>query len=159
MILKPDYNLKNIYEITPQMLLDMKVKAMFIDLDSTTMVSKSGEFTKETLEWFEQFKKDFYMAIVTNNKNPEYTKKAKQSIKFKMVEDAHKPWTKKIKTLIKQLFMEPKDVVIIGDRPLTDILVGKLCGTKTILVGSINEKENTPTKFVRFLERLTIRNF
>ena len=55
--------------------------------------------------------------------------------------------------------MQPEHVVVIGDRPLTDILVGKLTGTQTILVGSINENENLPTKFVRFLERLTICPF
>ena len=55
--------------------------------------------------------------------------------------------------------MSPKNVVVIGDRPLTDILVGKLAGTKTILVGSINPDENLPTRAVRFLERLTICPF
>ena len=58
MIIKPDYNLKNIYEITPKMLLDMGIKAIFLDLDSTIMVSKSGKFTPKTMEWFEKLKKD-----------------------------------------------------------------------------------------------------
>ena len=40
---------------------------------------------------------------------------------------------------------------------LTDILAGKLLGCKTILVGSINPNENLPTRFVRALERSTIR--
>ena len=62
MIIKPDYNLKNIYEITPKMLLDMGIKAIFLDLDSTIMVSKSGKFTPKTMEWFEKLKKDFYIA-------------------------------------------------------------------------------------------------
>ena len=46
---------------------------------------------------------------------------------------------------------------MVGDRPLTDILAGKRLGCKTILVGSINPKENLPTKFVRALERSTIK--
>ena len=53
--------------------------------------------------------------------------------------------------------IEPCCAVMVGDRPLTDILAGKLLGCKTILVGSINPKENLPTKFVRALERSTIR--
>ncbi len=36
---------------------------MLLDLDSTTMQSKTGVFTKETLEWFEQFKKHFLSTI------------------------------------------------------------------------------------------------
>ena len=63
MIIKPDYNLKNIYEITPKMLMDMGVKAVFLDLDSTIMVSKSGKFLPETYKWFETLKKDFQLIV------------------------------------------------------------------------------------------------
>ena len=159
MIIKPDYNLKNIYEITPKMLLDMGIKAIFLDLDSTIMVSKSGKFTPKTMEWFEKLKKDFYIAIVTNNKNTDYTKLTKKAIPFKVVECANKPNPKKVKELIRLISVKPKEVVMVGDRPLTDILVGKFAGTKTILVGSINDNENMPTKIVRALERSVIRRF
>ncbi|MBR1943065.1 YqeG family HAD IIIA-type phosphatase [bacterium] len=159
MMLRPDKNLKDIYEITPEMLKEMGIRAMLLDLDSTTMQSKTGEFTRETLEWFEQFKKDFYMAIVTNNHKQEYIERVTLGAPCKVYWGAHKPCPKTVKKIIKGLFMEPKHVVIIGDRPLTDILAGKLAGTKTILVGSINKKENLATKFVRFLERLTIFPF
>ena len=159
MILRPDKNLKDIYEITPEMLKDMGIHAMLIDLDSTTMQSKTGEFTGKTIDWFNQFKKEFYMCIVSNNKNKEYIEKVEQHMPCKMYFHANKPCTKTVKNIIKGLFMSPKNVVVIGDRPLTDILVGKLAGTKTILVGSINPDENLPTRAVRFLERLTICPF
>ena len=159
MILRPDKNLKDIYEITPEMLKDMGIHAMLLDLDSTTMQSKTGVFTQETIEWFEKFNKDFYMAIVTNNNKQEYIEKVTLGAPCKVYWGAKKPLPKTLKKIIKGLFMEPKHVVIVGDRPLTDILAGKLAGTKTILVGSINKKENIPTKLVRFLERLTIFPF
>ena len=156
MILKPDLNLKNIFELDTQTLKNIGIKALFLDLDSTVMVSKSGVFCEKMMAWFEEMRKEFYIAIVTNNKNPDYLKCVKNAIDFKVIENAGKPSTKKMKTLIKQLFMKPEEVVMVGDRPLTDILAGKLCRTKTILVGSINENENALTKFVRKLERLTI---
>ncbi len=159
MILRPDKNLRDIYEITPQMLHDMGIKAILLDLDSTTMQSKTGVFAKETLEWFEQFKKDFYMAIVTNNNKQEYIEQVNLSAPCKVYWGACKPLPNTIKSIIKGLFMNSKEVVIVGDRPLTDILVGKLAGTKTILVGSINKNENVATKMVRFIERLTICPF
>ena len=58
---------------------------------------------------------------------------------------------------LNSLGIEPCYAVMVGDRPLTDILAGKLLGCRTILVGSINPQENLPTKFVRALERSTIR--
>ncbi|MBR1680637.1 YqeG family HAD IIIA-type phosphatase [bacterium] len=159
MIMRPDKNLKDNYEITPEMLKDMGIHAILLDLDSTTMQSKTGVFTRETLEWFEQFKKDFYMAIVTNNNKQEYIEQVTLGAPCKVYWGAAKPVPRTIKNIVKGLFMNPKNVVMVGDRPLTDILVGKLAGTKTILVGSINKKENLLTKFVRFIERLTICPF
>lgn len=159
MILRPDYNLKNIYEIDFDCLKKQGIKAVLFDLDSTIMVSKSACFSEKTLEWFKTIEKDFYIAIVTNNKNREYTDQVKSICNFKVIESANKPSPQEINKLVKELFMKPKEIVIVGDRPLTDILAGKLAGTKTILVGSINENENIPTKCVRFIERLTICPF
>ena len=62
-----------------------------------------------------------------------------------------------MRTYLESAGIEPECAVMVGDRPLTDILAGKLLGCKTILVGSINPKENLPTKIVRALERSTIR--
>ena len=159
MILRPNKILKNIYEITPEMLKEMGIHALLLDLDSTVMKSKSGEFTKETLEWFEQFKKDFYMAIVTNNHNQEYLEKVMAQAPCKVYWGASKPFSNTIKNIVKGLFMEPKHVVMVGDRPSTDILAGKCARVKTILVGSIDSKENWLVRTVRFIERLTICRF
>lgn len=154
MFLKPCFNLKTIYEIDLDLLKSQGVKAVFFDLDSTIMVSKSGKYAPETLEWLERVKKDFYVAVISNNKNPRYIKKVEEASDFDVVSDAKKPSTKAMKALMNKHGFSPKEVVMVGDRPLTDILVGKLLGTRTILVGSINARnEGTPTRFVRWLER------
>lgn len=159
MILRPDKKVDDIYEITPEMLNKAGIKAMLLDLDSTTMQSKTGVFTQKTLDWLEQFKKDFYMAIVTNNCKQEYIEQVNSNAPCKIYWNAHKPFSKTIKNIVKGLFMDSKEVVMIGDRPLTDILAGKLAGTKTILTGSIDKNEKAIVKFARFLERLTVCPF
>ena len=57
MFLKPDYNLKNIYEIDFVELKEQGIKCLMFDLDSTVMVSKSSNFLPETVEWFNILKK------------------------------------------------------------------------------------------------------
>ena len=69
MFLKPDYNLKNIYEIDFEKLKEQGIKCIMFDLDSTVMVSKSANFLPETLEWFRKFMNDFEVAIISNYKN------------------------------------------------------------------------------------------
>ena len=48
MFLKPDFNLKNIYEIDLEVLKQLGIKAILFDLDSTIMISKSGEYLEKT---------------------------------------------------------------------------------------------------------------
>ena len=157
MFLKPDYNLKNIYEIDFQKLKTKGIKCLMFDLDSTVMVSKSANFLPETVEWFNTFLKDFEVAIISNNKSKEYIENASKIAPCRVIGHANKPNPKVMKEYLESISIEPSCAVMIGDRPLTDILAGKLLGCKTILVGSINPNENLPTKFVRALERSTIR--
>lgn len=159
MLLKPDYNLKNIYEINLDELKSIGIKAIFFDLDSTIMISKSGEYSEQTSEWLKKVEKDFFIAVVTNNKKFEYVEKVKNISSFQVIADAKKPAIGAMKRLLDKINMAPSQVVMVGDRPLTDILAGKLLGTKTILVDSINaEHENMPTRLVRWLERRFIKN-
>ena len=159
MFLKPDYNLKNVYEINFEELKKQGIKCLMFDLDSTVMVSKSGCFLKETLEWFDSFKDDFEVAIISNNKSDKYIDNANKIAPCKVIGRANKPNPLVMKNYLYSIDIMPKEAVMIGDRPLTDILAGKLLGCKTILVGSINPDENLPTKLVRWLERLSIRRF
>lgn len=157
MFLKPDFNLKNIYEINFEELKANGIKCIMLDLDSTVMVSKSATFTEKTLQWFETFSNDFEVAIISNNKNDEYISNVSKIAPCKVIGKADKPNPKVIKDYLATINITPEKAVMIGDRPLTDILVGKLVGCKTILVGSINPTENLPTRFVRAIERSTIR--
>ena len=157
MFLKPDYNLENVYKIDFQELKEQGIKCLMFDLDSTVMVSKSANFLPETLEWFNTFLNDFEVAIISNNKNDKYIENANKIAPCKVIGRADKPNPKIMKEYLNAVNIDPKNAVMIGDRPLTDILAGKLLGCKTILVGSINPKENFPTKLVRALERSTIR--
>lgn len=157
MFIKPDYNLKNIYEINFEELKTLGIKCLMFDLDSTLMISKSGKFLPETLEWFDKNCKDFETAIISNNKSSKYIENANNIAPCKVIGYANKPNPKVMAEYLKSINIAPHEAVMIGDRPLTDILAGKLLGCKTILVGSINPNENLPTKFVRALERSTIR--
>lgn len=160
MLLRPNYNLKNIYEIDLDGLKKDGIKAILFDLDSTIMVSKSGEYTEKTQEWLKQVEKDFFVAVITNNKKIEYVEKVKSISSFQVIPDAKKPSTKAMKKLLSEINMKPSEVAMVGDRPLTDILAGKLLGTHTILVGSINaHNEGVPTRVVRWLERRFILNW
>lgn len=159
MLLKPDFNLKNIYEIDLEALKEMGIKAIFFDLDSTIMVSKSGEYHEKTENWLKKVDEDFFIAVISNNTKCEYLEKVKSISSFQIIGNAKKPSTKAMRRLLTKINMKPQEVAIVGDRPLTDILAGKRLGAKTILVDSINaHNEDVATRLVRWLERRFILN-
>ena len=157
MFLKPDYNLKNIYEIDFEELKHQGIKCIMFDLDSTVMKSKSANFEPETIEWFNRFIKDFEVAIISNNPNKDYIENAAKIAPCRVIGHAKKPNPDVAKKYLDEIGVSSENAIMVGDRPLTDILVGKRLGCKTILVGSINPNENIPTKLVRALERITIK--
>ena len=158
MILKPDYNLENIYAINLEELKKRGIKNILFDLDSTIMASKSGCYSPETRQWLDNVRKDFFIAIVSNNNNPAYVEKVKACTDFPCIFAAHKPDINVAQTFMKEHGLNAKETAFVGDRPLTDILCGKRLGCMTILVDSITAKtENLPTRFVRKLERITIK--
>ena len=155
MILKADYEAKTVFEINYDKLKQEGIKVLAFDLDSTVMKSKSGTFSPETLALFENLKKDFKLVIISNNSNLEYIAKAAKQIDFPVVAPAKKPRTAMSKIFMKEHNISEKEMAMIGDRPLTDILFGKILGCKTILVDSISWQEEKPiVRIARKIERL-----
>ncbi len=158
MILKPDYNVVSLFDIDFKMVKSLGVNVLLFDLDSTVIPSKKGVYPVEVLKLLNELKQNFVIAIVSNNKNKEYISKVQSQSDFCVIGNANKPSPKVMKNYLKSINMTPKETIVIGDRPLTDILAGKLLGAKTILVDSISkDEENIATRIVRKLERLTIR--
>lgn len=155
MILKADYEAKTVFEINYDELKNQGIKVIAFDLDSTVMKSKSGTFDEQTQKLFENLKKDFFLMIISNNSNPEYIAKAVSQIDFPVIGNAHKPCTKISKKFLKEHGISIDEMIMVGDRPLTDILFGKLLGCKTILVDSISWQEEKPiVRIARAIERL-----
>lgn len=158
MFIKPDYNLKNIYEIDLDELKSNGIKAMLFDLDSTLMGSKTGFYTDETIEWLDNVRKDFFVGVVSNNTNTEYMEKVSNCTDFPIVFEAHKPSIKVAKKFMQEHNLNPETTCFVGDRPLTDIICGKNLGCTTILVDSITADTEKPiVRFVRKLERISIK--
>ncbi len=158
MILKPDYNLVSLFDIDFKEMKSKGINAVLFDLDSTVMPSKSGEYPQKVKELLDSLKQNFVVAIISNNKNKEYVEKVQSMSDFPVIGHANKPSPKIMREFLKSVNINPSETIVVGDRPLTDILAGQLLGAKTVLVDSITkDTENKLTRFVRKLERLVIR--
>mgnify|MGYP002627243330 CR=1 FL=1 len=159
MIIKPDYNVESLFDIDFDSLKAQGIRAILFDLDSTLMPSKSCEYPQMVKELLNKLKMDFTLAIISNNKNKKYIAKVQKNSDFIVIGNANKPSPKIMQEFLYTINVKPIESIVIGDRPLTDILAGKLLGAKTALVDSITkDTENIPTRFIRKLERIIIKN-
>lgn len=158
MFIKPDFNVKSLFDIDIPKLKELGIKAIFFDLDSTVMASKTGVYDEKVYEWLCGLNEQFKIAILSNNKNPKYIDNIAQQSCFEVIGAAKKPNAKVALSHLEKWGISPENCVIVGDRPLTDILLGKRMGAITVLVDSITcDTEPKIVRFVRFLERLTIQ--
>lgn len=159
MFIKPDYNVEKLEDIDFGSLKAQGKTILMFDLDSTLMPSRSGEYLPQTKKLLDDLKKDFTVVVLSNNTKQSYIDKVRSVSDFEVISHAAKPNTKVMLNYLKSLGKTPNDAVIIGDRPLTDVLCGKNACVTTILVDSITkDTEHKIIRFVRWLERLTIKH-
>lgn len=158
--IKPDYNLKSVYDIDPDELISRGIKGIFFDLDSTITVSKSAKFSSRAREFIKNLEdKNLKLAIISNNYSEKYINKVQREIHLKIYYPAEKPQTKMIMKALSDFNLKPEECAFVGDRPITDILAGKNAGMITILVDGIDaDNENLPTRLIRKVERLFVKN-
>lgn len=156
--LKPTYIVERVTDIDLQELKDDNIKGLIFDLDNTLMPPKSCHLPEDIAEWLEKAKVDFQLAILSNNPDKTYVKEAGEKVGCLVAfEKANKPRRKAALLALKIMELIPSQVVIVGDRPLTDILVGQRLGMITILVDPImKQKEAGIVKFLRKMERIFI---
>lgn len=150
--LTADYIHDNVTEICLDKLAERGIKGLIFDLDNTIMAPRSGKLTGEIAEWLTTIKNNFKIAIVTNNPDEAYLKKVYSVVNCPIYGQARKPSRKIISQAIKVMELTPSQVAVIGDRPLTDILVGKRLGMMTILVDPLTKKQES--KFIKLLRKI-----
>ena len=93
MFLEPDYNLESIYDIDIIELKELKIDALFFDLDSTVMKSRSGKFAFRTLQFLNDLRANFKIAIITNTSRRSYISKVRSQTDIPVYPNAKKPDT------------------------------------------------------------------
>lgn len=158
MLVKPDYNVESLEDIDFDALKTEGKSVLMFDLDSTLMPSKSGDYLPKTKELLKKLQQDFTVVVLSNNTNQNYIDKVRSVTDFEVISHARKPDTKVMLDYLNRIGKSVDEAVMIGDRPLTDILCGQNANVTTILVDSITkDTEHKIVRFVRFLERLFVK--
>ena len=158
MFLNPSYIFSDVSKISPEHLHRIGVKGIIFDLDNTLVPPHTQQLQAYVAKWLGEIKEaGFPFLVVSNNHNKQYLKEAEYLLNVPVLGPAKKPSTRYIKQAIEWLKLAPEEVVVIGDRPLTDLWSGQRAGCKTILVDPLmRANEHGFTHLLRTLERLPV---
>jgi len=157
--LRPTYLIDgDITDIELEVLKKDGIKGIILDLDSTLVAPRSGRLTEAVSIWLNSARADFKLAVVSNNKRDDYLSQTASLLAIPVAGRARKPSRGVLLKVLEKLELKPEEAVLVGDRPLTDILGGQRAGMKTVLVHPLKSmKEPSWIKFLRRLERLFVK--
>ena len=135
-----------IYEITLSRLQKEGIHSLLIDVDGTLINRKSTRIPNAVKDWIFESKKFFSLYLISNNPSEKRISKIAKDLEIRYKFNALKQRKKVTLDVIKELKCESRNIAIIGDRILTDIVVGNRCNIKTILVKRLG-KDGLPIKF------------
>lgn len=158
-ILRPTYLINgDVTDIDLQQLKSDGIKGLIFDLDSTLLAPHSGKITPEVAVWLKEAREMFQVAIVSNNKRAHYIEQVRELLDMPIIGKAAKPRRWAFFEVLKGFNLEPAEVAVIGDRPLTDVLGGQRAGMKTVLVWPLKSmSEPNWVTMMRKLERYVIK--
>lgn len=155
----PDQHVKSIFDITPESLKAMGVKAIITDLDNTLVEWDRPNATPNLIKWFEEMKKHNIIVTIVSNNNEERVKAFSDPLNIPFIFQARKPLARAFNKALKQMGTTKDETVVIGDQLLTDVLGGNRSGLHTILVVPVASTDGFVTKFNRLVERRILNWF
>ncbi|MBR5767990.1 MAG: YqeG family HAD IIIA-type phosphatase [Clostridia bacterium] len=150
----PDHRFRDVYEIDPEWLRGLGVRAVLLDIDNTLVTYDDPEPTEEASAWLDKLGRAGVAVAFVSNNDRERVERFNARLGFVAEWKAGKPLVRKSRRALSALGVTPCETAVIGDQIFTDIRSGKKLGVRvTILVEPIKDKLTPFFRFKRLLER------
>jgi HAD superfamily phosphatase (TIGR01668 family) len=155
----PTIMLKRVWDITPEILQNLGVKALLLDVDNTLTTHNNPAPDTEALKWLAEMKAAGIMVCLASNNRERRVRPFAESLGAKHVSNACKPLPVGFIRAAKRLRLPAKAFAAVGDQIFTDIVGGNLFGAKTILLEPIEFETGPFFKLKRKLEKGIINEY
>lgn len=154
--LKPDIYKKSIFDINYDKIYENGIRILIFDLDNTLALIDEEKCPEKTKKLVSKLKKKFKVVIISNNAKSRI-EPYKEELEIDAISSALKPLTRGLRKIKKLYKCEKKEMIMIGDQVVTDVLSGKLFGILTCLVEPLGEKDLKVTWLNRKIEELFLK--
>lgn len=157
--LYPKEYVKNVSEIDFRALYRKGYRGVMFDVDNTLVPFNLMVAPEELIAFIDELKEiGFKVGLVSNNTTKRVAA-LNEKLGLPMMPNAMKPFTIKLRRMMKMLGVGHKEAVFVGDQLFTDVWVGNRMRLYTVLVEPIQRKEQMVTKIKRGLEAKIIRRY
>lgn len=156
---KPTWLIESIMQLTPEMLKGQGIRAVLADLDNTMIAWNNPDGTEEIHQWLKKMKEAEISVIVVSNNKTSRVSRAVAPLGIDFVSWSMKPFCRGINIAQQKLGVEKKEMVMVGDQLMTDILAANRSGIRSILVKPVVKSDSFITKLSRACERRILRKF
>ena len=157
-IFKPDMYKKTIFDISYSKLKEQGIRCLVFDLDNTLGLISHKSCPIETKKLLKKLKKDFIVVICSNN-TKRRLKPYLDDLEIDGVAWSMKPSIKGLFSIKLKYHLKRKEMCIIGDQIVTDILAGNRFRVHTVLVDPLGKKDLKITGLNRKIEAIIVRHY
>ena len=158
-MMTPDYVFEHYYDITPEFLGSIGIKALLIDIDNTLAPYEQPTPDERIINWFSSLKEHGIKASLISNNHPPRVELFNRDLGLDAYPDSGKPKGKMLKVAMEKMGSTPENTAGLGDQLLTDTLAAHNLGLISLIVPPIKDKSNAFFKFKRKLECPYIRKY
>ena len=151
-LLFPTLYRRRVIDVTVEDLQNIGVKGILLDVDNTLTTHDAPDLTAEVKEWLRLMNVNGYELIIVSNNKPQRVSPFAEKIGLPYCALARKPLPFGYRSAAKQLGVDVKCCVAIGDQIFTDILGANLSGMNSILLEPIQPE--VEQKFIVFKRKI-----
>ena len=155
----PTFVYTTIYEIDFTSLYASGKKIILSDLDNTIASYKEETPSEEAIKFNEKLRElGFKIYLVSNNNDKRIKKYSEKFIIDGYLAKAKKPFVKKLEAFVEKNHLKKSEIIAIGDQLVTDILGFNKLAVDTVLVKTIDQKnQKWYTKINRLREQKILK--
>ncbi len=154
MLLQPTVMLKRVYDITPQLLLQLGVKAVALDVDNTLTRNNSPEIEQKMSQWLRDIQQQGFALIIVSNNVKKRVGPFARGLGLEYIYSANKPLPGGLARVCKKLDIRREELLMVGDQLFTDILAANFFGCPSVLVEPFHLEQGL---FMRQIGRASCR--
>jgi HAD superfamily phosphatase (TIGR01668 family) len=154
----PDISCPSVTDIPLDVLKERGIRGLLFDLDNTITEWRKDEVAEPTRQWLHNLGEQGFSVCIVSNNHERRVKRVAGQLGWPCLHSAAKPRRKSYRQAAALLKLMPRQLAMVGDQLLTDVLGGNRAGLTTVFVQYIHPREHWGTTHIfRPLERWIIK--